>query len=157
MTAAELRRIAEAATKGPWEWERPSEDDFPQHDQSLVTTWKEEDGHPATVLHSWGYDASGTEAEPQDRLFIATFNPQRVLELLDENERLESVVREQARILDGRGDRLAAVEKLHQPVEAVAATGATITVCWKCAGDLSHVFDGQVNWPCPTIKAVRGE
>ena len=138
MTLDDFRKIAEAATPGPWEWERPSEDDFPQHDQSLVTTWKEEDGEPATVLHGWGYDASGTEAEPQDRLFIATFNPKRVLELLAQIERLEGVIREQARVLDGRYARLAAVEELHRKV---------FHICHECG----------TNWPCETIKAVRGE
>jgi len=53
--------------------------------------------------------------------------------------------------------RLAAVDKLHSPVEAIAANGNRITVCNHCVGDLAYVFDEQLNWPCPTIKAARGE
>lgn len=94
----ELKRIARRATPGPWEWEPPSGEDWPEDDESLVTTWSEDDGCPKSVVSGWGYDASGTNAEPQDRAFIATFNPEAVLALLDRLERAESAI-ERARAL----------------------------------------------------------
>lgn len=77
-----LQAAAEAATPGPWEWEPPSEEDWPNADESLVTTWKGESGFPETVVSGWGYDASGTEASDEDRAFIAAWNPAVALEFV---------------------------------------------------------------------------
>lgn len=80
----ELRKLAEAATPGPWEWEEPSDDLYPVGDESLVTAWNEEDGYPKSVVTSWGYDADGVTASAEDRAFIAAANPKALLALLDE-------------------------------------------------------------------------
>lgn len=184
MTPADERRIAEAADQSEWK--------FPHA------------YFPGVVVAKRGClwnPGTGRINDDKDAEFIATFNPKRVLELLDEVDRLrghchcdknpattngpeedcpqhgrpyeywveavgtlearlaehEQAVENMSTKTDDLLSKLAAVEKLHQPVEAVAATGATITVCRRCAGDFSHVFDGQANYPCPTIKAVRGE
>jgi hypothetical protein len=104
---AGLRAVAEAATPGPWRWEEPSKESWPQSDESLVSdgkTW-ESGGreYPETVLSGWGYDASGTEADAEDRAHIAAFDPPTVLALLD--------------ALDAAERKLAAVEAAFDPGE----------------------------------------
>ncbi|MQP51172.1 hypothetical protein GEO19_22475 [Escherichia coli OP50] len=80
----ELRKIAEAATPGPWEWDEPSKDEWPMEDQSLIQSEGDE-----PILSGWGYDASGTLAEDVDRTHIATFDPPTVLALLSRLEQAE--------------------------------------------------------------------
>lgn len=165
--------IVNAATSGPWVWEPPSEDDWPQHDQSLVTTWKGDDGHPETVILGWGYTASGIEATPQDRQFIATFNPLRVRELLleirrlrDQNSRLMAGNHTPAERIDwlkkfADSDdenrelraRLAAVEKRHQP-EPARYYGTDLNPSREL--DCKACGEGT-SWPCADIRAARGE
>ena len=58
---ARREQLEEAATEGPWHWEPPSGDDWPQHDESLVT----KDGD--AVLLGWGYDASAPKLAFQHR------------------------------------------------------------------------------------------
>ena len=82
---AEDEADAKAATPGPWRWEEPSGDDFPTGDQDLVSDGKTYVGEvsgevlPTTVLHGWGYDASGIHAEDADRAHIARHDPARIL------------------------------------------------------------------------------
>ncbi|MBN7792416.1 ead/Ea22-like family protein [Microbacterium esteraromaticum] len=77
-----LEAVARAATPGPWEWEPPSDEQWPSGDEPLVTSNPGEDGYPDVVLSGWGYDASGTEASDEDRGHIATFDPPTVLALI---------------------------------------------------------------------------
>lgn len=99
-----LRRVAEAATPGPWEWEPPSKESWPDGDESLVTAYVPAgEQYPSSVLYGWGYDASGINASDEDRSFIATFNPLTVLALLDRLAAAEAAV-ERCR---ARMDRLA--------------------------------------------------
>lgn len=100
----ELRKIAENATPGPWEWAPPSDESWPMEDESLETSWIGEHGYKETVLSGWGHSASGTAAEPQDREFIATFNPERVLELLDRLERAEAALQRVRALADRWND-----------------------------------------------------
>ena len=63
---AELRRLLAGASPLPWQWEPPSGRNWPQGDESLVTT----SGDP--VLYGWGYDdASGIDGTDADRALIA--------------------------------------------------------------------------------------
>ncbi|MFA5606633.1 MAG: hypothetical protein WDA07_05540 [Leucobacter sp.] len=87
----ELRRLAHRATPGPWEWEEPSDDSYPVGDESLVTTWNEEDGYPKSVVTSWGHDADGVTASAEDRAFIAAAYPQAVLELIERVRQAEKI------------------------------------------------------------------
>lgn len=64
-TLAEMRAIEQAATEGPWVWEKPSDEEWPMHAESLVSD------SGADVLYGWGYDASGIEGSSEDRAFIA--------------------------------------------------------------------------------------
>ena len=66
-----IKKRAESATPGPWEWEPPSEDPYPMYDESLIGPVLDGEKFPVQVLSGWGYDASGTNCEPQDREFIA--------------------------------------------------------------------------------------
>src|SRR5690625_3323391 len=97
MSLYDLRNIAEAATPGPWE---ATTSEVTMNDRSL---WRIGDPHRPHVAQSVMRQA--------DAEFFATFNPQKVLELLDRIEQLQAVVRDRPLA------RLAAVEKLHQPVE----------------------------------------
>ena len=132
----ELRKIAENATPGPWQWEPPSGEDWPVEDESLVTTWSADDGYPKSVVTGWGYDASGTEAGPQDRAFIATFNPEMVLALLDRVEKAEQTI--------------ARVRGLHRKDEV--NNGWYYAWCVSCSSD-----EYPEDWPCPTIAALGEE
>ena len=88
-----LREVAEAATPGPWYWEPPSGEDWPQSDESLLTRHRGEgDDYDPDVLSAWGYDASGTHASDEDRTHISTFDPPTVLALLDRLEAAEAKV-----------------------------------------------------------------
>jgi hypothetical protein len=104
---ADDEAVARAATPGPWAWQPPSKDSWPQGDESLVAPGDEwqpdsyfggcteflrefhgtrelEDGShlhrtTRTVVSGWGYDASGTDADDEDRAHIARHDPTRVL------------------------------------------------------------------------------
>lgn len=113
-----LREVAQAATPGPWRWELPSKESWPQSDESLVSDgvlWEGSRGdkYPTSVLSGWGYDASGTEAKDVDRAHIAAFDPPTVLALLDaltaaERERDEArAVVERVKALAEHGERVA--------------------------------------------------
>src|SRR5690625_4702816 len=111
MSLYDLRNIAEAATPGPWE---ATTSEVTMNDRSL---WRIGDPHRPHVAQSVMRQA--------DAEFFATFDPQRVLELLA---------------------RLAAVEELHQPVETPGCDNPaccdTTPLCGKCV----------TPWPCDTIK-----
>ena len=68
---AAIRARLAAASPGPWKWEEPSEDNWPQSDQSLMSSVLDEEGFADSVLSGWGYDASGIDGSVEDRAFIA--------------------------------------------------------------------------------------
>lgn len=74
-----LRELAQAATPGPWRWGERGPQSFKLH------------GGPdrRTVIHSGPFEIGGP-----DRAFIAAANPQAVLTLLDEVERLNGLARQ---------------------------------------------------------------
>lgn len=89
----ELRRVAEAATPGPWRMV-PDE-----------RTYRDLNGHPTGNEYIAGYDVHsdareiiGCEginpAQETDAAFIAAANPATVLALLDRVERLEHTLRD---------------------------------------------------------------
>ena len=81
---AAIRERAEAATPGPWEWQPPSDEEWPIADESLLSP-----GTGKYVLVGWGYDASGIEGETADREFIAHAR-EDIPALLDEIDRLNA-------------------------------------------------------------------
>lgn len=86
---AELRRIANAATPGPWEW-RMSKDGRILDLITLETGYNEEIITPSHI-NAWLQVKGGLKD------FIPTFDPPTVLALLDEIERLR---RERKEIVD---------------------------------------------------------
>lgn len=78
----ELRRLAQAATPGPWK-------QAPWHSTDVLPVgWAEEWGD----LPSRGPFAITTTTELADAAFIAAANPSVILSLLDELDRLDDVV-----------------------------------------------------------------
>lgn len=163
MNLEELRQIAEAATPGPWEVRTDDADMLHVvHDSEYVS-------YVCTV---GGKEAPNAEADAE---FIATFNPQRVLELLDQIERLRDqnarlkagnhtpAEREnwRARFIETHDNnqtlraRLTAIEKLHQP--HTYDDEPDVWYCGHCQGSGDPYAPAGRTWPCPTIKAVRGE
>ena len=72
----ELRRIAEAATPGPWEWNK--------YLHLFSAT-----GKPVITKPFSPDNPDVVEAMPEDLDYIERFNPETVLALLDEIERLQ--------------------------------------------------------------------
>lgn len=145
MTLDDLRKIAEAATPGPWE--------------SITEAYSSElgdylGGYIPGVAERFVTEHDGVTPplSPEDAKFIATFNPQKVLELLEETERLQKLVGRWERAYQEHSDehfylrtRLAAVEELHEKPPTI--TGEICTSC---------VAPGE-SWPEKIRKAVRDE
>lgn len=63
-----VQALTDAATPGPWEWDPPSDANWPIGDENL---WSTATDPREPVVTSWGYDADGIEAAPENRAFIA--------------------------------------------------------------------------------------
>lgn len=90
----ELRRIAEAATRGPWAWSAGT-DGWGDCGPNLETVERGQlyddgsQGAAETIVGSWGHDANGITVEDADAQHIATFDPPTVLALIDRLEAAE--------------------------------------------------------------------
>lgn len=151
----ELETLAHRATPGPWEWEEPSDDSYPVGDESLVTTWNEEDGYPKSVVTSWGYDADGVMASAEDRAFIAAAYPQAVLELIERVRQQEMLIVRQQRYIeelervDGVGltaERDAAEARIAEAAKLHYRDTPSVGGDW-CPED-------HHKWPCPTAVSL---
>lgn len=88
-----LRKIAEAATPGPWAWSKEP-DGWGDNGPNLETVergpiWA--DGSQVAreqIVTSWGHDAHGICVEDANAAHVATFDPPTVLALLDELDTL---------------------------------------------------------------------
>jgi hypothetical protein len=140
--------VARAATPGPWAWEPPSTDSWPQGDESLVAlgddwqpdsyfggcsdflrgfhgTRELDDGShlhrtATAVVSGWGHDACGTSASDEDRAHIARHDPARVLAECEAKRRI--------------------VER-HYEVPASDIMWSSCPVC-------------RETWPCPDLRAL---
>lgn len=82
-----LRELAEAATPGPWRITpgyKASQEGRYDDDVSVI-----EDASGEPVIEHVYYDGHHTIVRPRDTAFIAAANPQTVIGLLDDNERLQ--------------------------------------------------------------------
>lgn len=81
MTLSELRKIAEAATSGPWECVNGygEKTDFNERIFHVTAI----DSGLETVMCGFDYEIEGSK---QNFKYITTFNPQTILALLDEIE-----------------------------------------------------------------------
>lgn len=156
MTLDDLRKIAEAATPG--EWVRDGISVLGAREEHDLNTGL---ARLATMMMPWERERMEANAE-----FIATFDPQKVLELLDQIEMLEREHGEMTEVIEPQNEhireltkatyvqhaRLAAVEEVHERREYWTETGEDI--CDTCSRRKQGDF---VYWPCDTIKAARGE
>jgi hypothetical protein len=107
---SELKRLAEAATQGPW-----------SYDGSYVCTARVEDG--TTYVETWRSVADCVQ--PENTKFIAAANPAAVRALIAENERLsallecsQGVCRQAIKIVE----KLAPEADLYQQVQIAAGS-----------------------------------
>jgi len=147
MTLDDLRKIAEAATPG--EWVAFGTDVGHVTDKCNCGPM----GIPGHEAYC-GIEGPIAQAGEADAEFIATFNPQRVLELLARRAEHEQAVENMSTKTDDLLSKLAAVEKLHTPDEGhnpechCGIPPNDGRDCKVCQADA---------WPCETIKAARGK
>ena len=126
-----LRKLAEAATPGPWVSGDPS---FGNGNAQMIVSISD---------RAMGRDIQGPNLCPAlfDVEFIVAANPADVLGLLDQLDAAEAK-------LAAAEAKLAAVRELHQPINAI---NEWVTCC-----ECFDPADGGewVQWPCPTIRAL---
>ena len=129
-----IKARAAAATEGPWEWDDPT---ISQH-WSRPEPW-------ATVVddevNCGGYCYGGSSSpikSDADGRFIAHAR-EDIPALVAEVERLQR--------------RLDAVEARHTPVTVRYGDAPDELACRACG---TH-YEYPVAWPCPTVKAAKGE
>ena len=149
-TFAELRRLAEAATPGPWSYFGP--------DQHGCDPCIESSDHYVTDLH----------ATDEDAAYIVAANPAVVLALHDAAAERDALAAER----DALAAKVERVRALHTPTPFWALTPEGYApdkevvppdgvMCLDCSDD--HVTDdfencgGIVYYPCPTIRALDEE
>ena len=175
-TLAELRRLAEAATPGPWEAFGAVDGRRGERWLGVTTDMR------ATESARAGDVFAAQNCTRQDALFIAAANPAAVLALLDDADALRA---ELAHMTEARDNARAEVERLTAKVERVRAMhrpayndAARSPLCPDCAAkagvhpcgcwadtDYEPVCavcnEGHkgmsVPWPCPTIRALDEE
>lgn len=141
MQLNEMRRIAEAATPGPWEIDGPVN---PGPDDTLALH-NNDGGAIAYVQPLW-----------DDAEFIATFDPPTVLALLSRLEQAEknadtyqTLYEQRAESLEQAEQAVARVRELHSVIPVkVNFDEFTTDYCDFC---------GDQEYPCPTIRALDGD
>lgn len=115
MNADELRKLAMAATPGPWMWDQNEYHVWlctPDRGRLIVMDFVRKGMQRAQPRFSdrgnerrggimYAADEIGNLYTNPDAAYIAAANPAAVLELLDENDHLRSVIREAAAKLAG--------------------------------------------------------
>ena len=127
---AELRRLAEAATPGPWDFHRP----HPNY-RAYAVDRVMPGGHLGEDVAT-----TGDVCAEENGAYIAAANPAAVLGLLD---RL-------AHMREARDNARAEVERLTELVEAVRALHRPVGRFGYCATCAYAIY------PCPTIRALDG-
>ena len=146
---SEIAARAEAATEGPWQWDPPSEEKWPQGDESLRTAHAPEgEEYPTVVLYGWGYDASGIDATEADRAFIAharTDIPD-LLALVAEKDADHRVTTAALRMANERAERWK--QRALDARADLAAARAALAVAWdegyECAYRIQEKKRGSV-------------
>lgn len=87
---AELRRLAEAATPGPWENGKPSDAIIAQGDPTVPLD-------PSTEAYYGGPTLVAESIATNNRAFIVAANPARVIVLLDRLAAADSLLRDHER------------------------------------------------------------
>ena len=116
-TLAELRRLAEAATPGPWYLDGPWW--YGDDDSAYCISTAEDAGRIAVTIAPPGYMLGGErEVRDANARFIAAANPAAVLALLDDADALRA---ELAHMREARDNARAEVKRLTAQVERVRA------------------------------------
>ena len=132
---AELRRLAENATPGPWDYYRP----HPNYRAYAVDRVM-----PGGYLGEDVATTGGVYAE-ENGAYIAAANPAVVLALLDERDALAAKV-----------ERVRALHKSSGDAETQGYTGLEYGyISPYCMGEVASDEYG-VPWPCETIRAIDG-
>lgn len=153
----ELRKLAEAATPGPWLIDSVREEtDFGSYSVHGIkgvapTRWYSDSDMAHTALDTLDYP---------DAEFIAAANPQVILELIERvrqatsdsktvNEVLRNIIE---RLTAERDAALAAIER----VRAVHRKDARLPDWPECTHCTVGMLQDPVDWPCDTIRALDG-
>ena len=158
----ELRKLAEAATPGPW-WADTGATIGDDSDEA-THVWYRASRNDLYLTIGKVLDNDLDQTTFEDAEFIAAANPTAVLGLLDQ--------------LDAAEAKLAAVREIHSSawwydefcddpsceqehveidVGDLYHAHPSWLVCECCSGgDLSETHE-PVQWPCPTIRALDGE
>lgn len=157
MNLDDLRKIAENATPGPW----ITGGELQGSDGVFFGTAVDPDDpdEPGILLG---------EAFAPDAEFIATFNPELVVALLDRVEKAEAELGRYVHRLERTENEYNRLETSHSILEAAlqrvrelhAKHENTIHTRpeWVCAH--RHCVDDSMDqnaWPCPTIRALEGD
>lgn len=166
MELNELRKIAEAATPGPWKAETHcayTEDKY--HAVYSV------DAGDSPVISQLGCGCCdvGLEVSKPDAAFVAAFNPEAVLALLSrleqaeqDRDKLRNRLDAMRRQRDGYRNQLRKAEQqvtrvreLHERIPVVVNGRWEIDHCKFCyEQDFSS---NDAVWPCPTNRALDGD
>ena len=110
----ELRRIALAATPGPWTWDGEDEPNAMIAKSPKHGNWKVE------IITT---DSGMYGPEVEDRDYIATFSPDTALALLDELERCREALSTARLVIRSR---YAAERELRKTLELIANRGGSL-------------------------------
>ena len=135
---AELRRLAEAATPGPWEAFGAVDGRRGERWLGVTTDMR------ATESARAGDVFSAQDCTRQDALFIAAANPAVVLALLDERDALAAKV-ERVRALHASSGTAES-----QGYDGEGGYGPIAPYCTGCEASDEYA----TAWPCPTIRAL---
>ena len=135
----ELRRLAEAATPGPWEA-------FGAVGGRRGERWLGVTTDMRAIESARAGDVfAAQDCTRQDALFIAAANPAAVLALLDDADALR---RELAHMTEARDNARAEVERLTEAVRALHQPVGRHNFCGTCA---------YAPWPCSMYRALERE
>ena len=144
---AELRRLAEAATPGPWYLDGPWW--YGDDDSAYCISTAEDAGRIAVTIAPPRYIFGGErEVRDANARFIAAANPATVLALLDAAAERDA--------LAAKVERVRALHKSSGDAETQGYTGLEYGyISPYCMGEVASDEYG-VTWPCETIRALDG-
>ena len=146
---AELRRLAEAATPGPWDYYRP----HPNY-RAYAVDRVMPGGHLGEDVAT-----TGDVCAEENGAYIAAANPAAVLGLLDRLAHMTEArdnARAEAERLTAKVERVRELHKSSGDAETQGYTGREYGyISPYCMGEVASDEYG-VPWPCETIRAIDG-
>lgn len=114
---AELKRLAEAATPGPWRsvWEEENPDPNSHDEKAIIPLNPREGGYGDFVTGLIWYDGPHAGCTKQDAAYIAAVSPDVVLDLLAENEKLSAALATaRGELADQKAEKLLLIQETHR-------------------------------------------